>query len=50
MIGVHSFGMDMDMDKDQKFIVIGDIDPVDVVNKLRKLCHTEILSVGPVKE
>ena len=33
-----------------KFTVIGDIDPVDVVNKLRKLCHTEILSVGPAQE
>ena len=39
----------MDM-KDQKLTVIGDIDPVDVVNKLRKLCSTEILSVGPAKE
>jgi hypothetical protein len=39
----------MDM-KDQKLTVIGDIDPVDVVNKLRKFCNTEILSVGPAKE
>jgi hypothetical protein len=39
----------MDM-KDKKLTVIGDIDPVDVVSKLRKLCHTEILSVGPAKE
>jgi hypothetical protein len=36
--------------KDQKLTVIGDIDPVVVVNKLRKLCSTEILSVGPAKE
>jgi len=30
--------------------VIGDIDPVCVVAKLRKLCHTEIVTVGPAKE
>uniref|UniRef100_A0A2N9H2Y7 R13L1/DRL21-like LRR repeat region domain-containing protein n=1 Tax=Fagus sylvatica TaxID=28930 RepID=A0A2N9H2Y7_FAGSY len=48
--GVYSCTMSMDMDKDKTFTVTGDIDPVDVVNKLRKLCHTEILSVGPVKE
>ncbi|XP_059432014.1 heavy metal-associated isoprenylated plant protein 39-like [Corylus avellana] len=45
--GVESISMDS---KDQKLTVIGDIDPVDVVSKLRKLCHTEILSVGPAKE
>ena len=39
----------MDM-KDKKLTVTGDIDPVDVVNKLRKLCFTEIVSVGPAKE
>ena len=36
--------------KDKKLTVTGDIDPVDVVNKLRKLCFTEIVSVGPAKE
>jgi hypothetical protein len=36
--------------KDQKLTVIGDVDPVDVVNKMRKLCSTEIVSVGPAKE
>lgn len=30
--------------------VVGDIDPVQVVSKLRKSWHTEILSVGPAKE
>ncbi|KAK8494876.1 hypothetical protein V6N13_046607 [Hibiscus sabdariffa] len=38
------------MDKDQKLTVTGDIDPVVAVKKLRKLCHTNILSVGPAKE
>ncbi|GMI99635.1 hypothetical protein like AT5G52760 [Hibiscus trionum] len=38
------------MDKDQKLTVTGDIDPVKAVRKLRKLCHTEIVSVGPAKE
>lgn len=39
----------MDM-KDKKLTLMGDIDPVHVVGKLRKLCHTEIVSVGPAKE
>ncbi|XWS61232.1 hypothetical protein CRYUN_Cryun07bG0108200 [Craigia yunnanensis] len=38
------------MDKDQKLTVTGDIDPVVAARKLRKLCHTEIVSVGPAKE
>jgi len=33
--------------KDQKMIVIGNVDPVDVVKKLKKFWHTEILTVGP---
>ncbi|KAJ4705945.1 Heavy metal-associated domain [Melia azedarach] len=45
--GVDSISMDM---KDKKLTVIGDIDPVTIVSKLRKLCHTEIVSVGPAKE
>lgn len=39
----------MDM-KDKKLTVTGDIDPVNLVSKLRKLCCTEIVSVGPAKE
>uniref|UniRef100_A0A6N2NJV0 HMA domain-containing protein n=1 Tax=Salix viminalis TaxID=40686 RepID=A0A6N2NJV0_SALVM len=45
--GVDSISMDM---KDQKLTVIGDIDPVHIVAKLRKMCCTEIVSVGPAKE
>ncbi|XP_050385052.1 heavy metal-associated isoprenylated plant protein 39-like [Argentina anserina] len=45
--GLDSISMDM---KDQKLTVTGDIDPVDLVSKLRKLCRTEIVSVGPAKE
>ncbi|XP_044504465.1 heavy metal-associated isoprenylated plant protein 39-like [Mangifera indica] len=45
--GVESIAMDM---KDKKLTVIGDIDPVSIVSKLRKLCQTEIVSVGPAKE
>ena len=45
--GVESVSMDM---KDKKMSLIGEIDPVHVVGKLRKWCHTEILSVGPAKE
>lgn len=36
--------------KDKKLTVIGDIDPIAVVNKLRKLWHAELLTVGPDKE
>ncbi|KAL5069804.1 hypothetical protein RYX36_020691, partial [Vicia faba] len=45
--GVESVSMDM---KDKKLTLIGDIDPVRVVAKLRKFCHAEIISVGPAKE
>ncbi|KAI9379830.1 hypothetical protein POPTR_017G147500v4 [Populus trichocarpa] len=45
--GVDSVSIDM---KDKKMTVIGDIDPVCIVAKLRKLCHTEIVTVGPAKE
>ncbi|RZB61588.1 Heavy metal-associated isoprenylated plant protein 39 [Glycine soja] len=45
--GVESVSVDM---KDMKMIVLGDIDPVSAVSKLRKCCHTEIVSVGPAKE
>ncbi|KAJ9679546.1 hypothetical protein PVL29_021459 [Vitis rotundifolia] len=45
--GVTSISVDM---KDKKLTVIGDVDPVCVVSKLRKFCRTEILSVGPAKE
>ncbi|KAE8736426.1 Detected protein of confused Function [Hibiscus syriacus] len=46
ILGVESVAMD----KDQKLTVTGDIDPIAAVRKLRKLCHTEIVSVGPAKE
>ncbi|XP_071710285.1 uncharacterized protein [Rutidosis leptorrhynchoides] len=45
--GVDSIAMDM---KDKKLTVTGDVDPVTVVSKLRKICHTDIVSVGPAKE
>ncbi|KAE9611328.1 hypothetical protein Lal_00011831 [Lupinus albus] len=45
--GVESVSMDM---KDKKLTLIGDIDPINMVAKLRKLCQTEIVSVGPAKE
>ncbi|XVF13065.1 hypothetical protein REPUB_Repub08aG0175600 [Reevesia pubescens] len=45
--GVDSISMDM---KDKKLTVIGDVDPVDVVSKLRKQWYTQILTVGPAKE
>ncbi|KAG1360700.1 heavy metal-associated isoprenylated plant protein 39 [Cocos nucifera] len=45
--GVDSLSMDM---KDKKLTVIGAVDPVDIVRKLRKFWFTEILSVGPAKE
>ncbi|KAK2664146.1 hypothetical protein Ddye_002720 [Dipteronia dyeriana] len=46
--GIESLAMDM---KDHKLTVIGDIDPIQVVSKLRqKKWHTAILSVGPKDE
>ncbi|XP_059301885.1 heavy metal-associated isoprenylated plant protein 12-like [Lycium ferocissimum] len=36
--------------KDKKLTVTGNVDPVELVSKVQKLCHTEILSVGPAKE
>ncbi|KAJ6935891.1 heavy metal-associated isoprenylated plant protein 39-like [Populus alba x Populus x berolinensis] len=45
--GVDSISMDM---KDKKLTVIGDVDTVHIVSKLRKLCNTEIITVGPAKE
>ncbi|KAL3653567.1 hypothetical protein CASFOL_003248 [Castilleja foliolosa] len=45
--GVESIALDP---KDKKLTVTGDIDPVAVVGKLRKLCYAEIVSVGPAKE
>lgn len=36
--------------KDGKLTVIGDVDPIEVVSKLRKLWHAELLTVGPDKE
>ncbi|KAF9664224.1 hypothetical protein SADUNF_Sadunf17G0133800 [Salix dunnii] len=45
--GVESVSIEM---KDKKMTVTGDVDPVNIVAKLRKLCHTEIITVGPAKE
>ncbi|PKA45963.1 hypothetical protein AXF42_Ash019724 [Apostasia shenzhenica] len=39
----------MDM-KEKKLTVIGTVDPVNLIQKLRKVWHTEILSIGPAKE
>ncbi|XP_050377224.1 heavy metal-associated isoprenylated plant protein 39-like isoform X2 [Argentina anserina] len=48
LAGIDSIAMDM---KERKLTVTGNIDPVDVVSKLRKgNWHTEILTVGPAKE
>ena len=40
----------VEVDNDKKMTLVGDTDPVRVVAKLKKLCHAEILSVGPAKE
>ncbi|RWV84352.1 hypothetical protein BHE74_00035958 [Ensete ventricosum] len=44
---IDSIAMDM---KEKKMTVVGSVDPVDVVSKLRKFWHTGIVSVGPAKE
>ncbi|MCL7047394.1 hypothetical protein MKW94_006710 [Papaver nudicaule] len=45
--GVDSISVDM---KDKKLTVIGDVDATLIVKKLRRHCHTTIVSVGPAKE
>ncbi|XP_057842357.1 heavy metal-associated isoprenylated plant protein 39 [Cryptomeria japonica] len=45
--GVDSLAVDA---KDKKITVIGDVDPVFLTSKLRKIGFTELLSVGPAKE
>ncbi|XP_073002262.1 heavy metal-associated isoprenylated plant protein 39 isoform X3 [Typha latifolia] len=45
--GIDSIAMDM---KEMKMTVIGTVDPVNVVSKLRKSWRTDIVSVGPAKE
>ncbi|KAI3886157.1 hypothetical protein MKW92_051763 [Papaver armeniacum] len=45
--GVNSVSIDMEA---KKITVIGDVDPVMIVCKLRKICFADIVSVGPNKE
>lgn len=45
--GVESITVDM---KEKKMTVTGDIDPVKMAARLRKVCHSDIISVGPIKE
>lgn len=45
--GIDSITVDM---KEKKLTLVGDINLVQVVCKLRKVWRTEILSVGPAKE
>ncbi|KAF7812646.1 ribonuclease H [Senna tora] len=45
--GVESVSVDM---MNSKMTLTGDIDPVSVVGKLRKICNTHIVFVGPAQE
>ncbi|CAI0403155.1 unnamed protein product [Linum tenue] len=45
--GVDSVSMDM---KDMKMTVVGNVDPVKIASKLRKVFPTEVVSVGPPKQ
>ncbi|KAI5598737.1 hypothetical protein BDE02_02G151400 [Populus trichocarpa] len=45
--GIDSIAMDM---KAKKLTVIGTVDPVSVVSKLRKYWQADIISVGPAKD
>nr|XP_027101019.1 heavy metal-associated isoprenylated plant protein 39-like [Coffea arabica] len=47
LVGIESVAID---NKYKILTVVGDIDPVKMVSKLRELCHTDIVSVGPAKE
>ncbi|XP_075497223.1 heavy metal-associated isoprenylated plant protein 39-like [Primulina tabacum] len=46
--GIESIAMNM---KEKKLTVVGDVDPIQLASKLRKLwATTDILTVGPAKE
>ncbi|RHN45607.1 putative heavy metal-associated domain, HMA [Medicago truncatula] len=45
--GVESISIDS---KEKKLTLSGDIDPIKAVCELRKLCQTEVVSIGPLKE
>ncbi|XP_004515151.1 heavy metal-associated isoprenylated plant protein 39-like [Cicer arietinum] len=47
LLGVESVSIEL---KEKKLTLSGDIDPVKAVSKLRKVCQTEIVSVGPLEE
>ncbi|XP_057810579.1 heavy metal-associated isoprenylated plant protein 39 [Salvia miltiorrhiza] len=47
LTGIESLAMDM---KEKKLTVVGAADPIEIVGKLKKHCHTELVSVGPGKE
>ncbi|XP_057774372.1 heavy metal-associated isoprenylated plant protein 39 isoform X1 [Salvia miltiorrhiza] len=47
ILGVDSIAADV---KDQKVTVVGQMDVVAVVNRLKKVGKLEIMSVGPAKE
>ncbi|KAG9158529.1 hypothetical protein Leryth_016166 [Lithospermum erythrorhizon] len=47
LTGIESLSVDMN---ERKMTVVGDVDPVQVIRKLRKSWHAEIVTVGPAKE
>ncbi|KAF3793238.1 hypothetical protein EJ110_NYTH10191 [Nymphaea thermarum] len=47
ILGIDRISMDM---KEMKLEVVGDVDPIDLVNQLRNLCHASLLSVAPAME
>lgn len=46
-VGIDAISMDM---KGKNLTIIGSVDPVSAVSKLRKFWKTDIVSVGPAKE
>ncbi|KAI3958584.1 hypothetical protein MKW92_042981 [Papaver armeniacum] len=46
--GVDSISWDV-KEAWKKLTITGDVDPVDIVVKLRKYCNAELVSVGPEK-
>ncbi|KAL7588765.1 hypothetical protein Lser_V15G37385 [Lactuca serriola] len=46
LAGIESVAMNM---HDKKMTLIRDMDPVDTVRKLRKICNAELVTVGPAK-
>lgn len=47
VVGINSISLDL---KERKLTIIGNMDPMEVVAKLRKTYRTDVVTIGPAKE